>query len=172
MSNHLDGEEWAGCFTLTSCLMSCDSRWSVAFGAVGWPAACDCGIFWKYIYIFFFFYLFFFFFLPTAGRQLYDPRRHIFASRELSPYLILATFKRCSAVRSQTVSLLLLIQLFVGILCLVLVLVCNTWCPDERAACFIYLSVWCLVSVLWLFLVVPWFGLQCADRGISYSLTI
>ena len=45
-SNHLDGEERAGCFTLTIFLMSCDSRCSVALpdGAVGWSAVCDCGI--------------------------------------------------------------------------------------------------------------------------------
>ena len=43
--NHLDGEERAGCFTLTVFLMSCDSQCHVALpcGAVGWPAVCDFG---------------------------------------------------------------------------------------------------------------------------------
>ena len=44
--NHLDGEERAGCFTLTVFLMSCDSKCSVAlpYCGVGWSAACNCGI--------------------------------------------------------------------------------------------------------------------------------
>ena len=44
--NHLDGEEEAGCFTLTVFLVSCNSQCFVALphGALGWSAVCDCGI--------------------------------------------------------------------------------------------------------------------------------
>ena len=43
---HLGGEERAGCFALTVCLMSCDSQCYVALPqcALGWFAVCDCGI--------------------------------------------------------------------------------------------------------------------------------
>ena len=38
--DHLDGEERAGCFTLSFwCLVD------LPHGAVGWSAVCDCGIF-------------------------------------------------------------------------------------------------------------------------------
>ena len=44
--NHLDGEEKAGCFTLSVFLVSCDSKCSVALphGVMGYSAVCDCGI--------------------------------------------------------------------------------------------------------------------------------
>ena len=44
--NHLDGEERAGCFALTVCLMSCDNQSSVALphDALGLSAVCDYGI--------------------------------------------------------------------------------------------------------------------------------
>ena len=44
--NHLDGEEKAGCFTLTVFLVTCDSQCFVALphGAVGSSAVCDCCI--------------------------------------------------------------------------------------------------------------------------------
>ena len=44
---NLDGEEGAGCFTLTCFLTSCDSQCSVVLphGAVGWSVVYDCGIF-------------------------------------------------------------------------------------------------------------------------------
>ena len=61
--------------------------------------------------------------------------------------------------------------LFVGILCFSLFgihyfvsfLVCNHLEEEERAVCFAFLSYECLdaVYVLWLFLTVPWVGLQC-----------
>ena len=46
LCNHLDGEERAGCFTLTVFLMSCDGRCSVGLprGAVGWSTVCDWDI--------------------------------------------------------------------------------------------------------------------------------
>ena len=37
-------ESRAGCFALIVFLMSCDCKYSVAHGAVGWSAVCDCGI--------------------------------------------------------------------------------------------------------------------------------
>ena len=44
--NILDGEEWAGCFTLIVSLMTCDCKCSMIcpHRAVGWAAVCDCGI--------------------------------------------------------------------------------------------------------------------------------
>ena len=43
--DHLDGEERAGCFAFTVCLVSFDSQCSVGLphGTVGWSAVCDCG---------------------------------------------------------------------------------------------------------------------------------
>ena len=45
-SFHLDGEEGAGCFTLTVFLMSYDSQCSVTLprGTMGWYTVYDCGI--------------------------------------------------------------------------------------------------------------------------------
>ena len=85
------------------------------------------------------------------------------------------------AVRSKAMVLLLLIlcslllQLFVGILCLVLVLFFSTLSPSSFATILmgsrelvplLYLSSWCLVAVyaLWLFLKAPWVGLQCVSK--------
>ena len=46
-------------------------------------------------------------------------------------------------------------------------LFCNNLDEEERTGCFAYTVIWmscCLVAVnvLWLFLTVPWVGLQCA----------
>ena len=48
--NQLDGEEKAGCFTLTVYLMSCDNQCSVALphGAFGWSAKQQVSIYRKY----------------------------------------------------------------------------------------------------------------------------
>ena len=70
---------------------------------------------------------------------------------------------------------LMCFPLFVRV-CACLCLVCITLCPfyfcnifeeEERSGCFALLSYRCIVSVnvLWLFLMVPWVGLQC-DCGI------
>ena len=44
-------EERAGCFTLIVSLMSSDCKRSVAllYGAVGWPAVCQCQIVFSFI---------------------------------------------------------------------------------------------------------------------------
>ena len=44
--NHLEKEEKAGCVTIIVLQMYCYCKCSVALprGAVGWSAACDCGI--------------------------------------------------------------------------------------------------------------------------------
>ena len=44
---------------------------------------------------------------------------------------------------------------------------CNNFEEEERSGCFALFSYRCIVSVnvLWLFLMVPWVGLQC-DCGI------
>ena len=58
-----------------------------------------------------------------------------------------------------------------GVLCLFLfgmhsivsILVCNHLEEEGRAGCFAFVSYECLVTVyvVWLFLTVPWVGLQC-----------
>ena len=47
VSNHLDKEERASCFASFVLWMFCYCKCSVAlhYGAVGWSAVCDCGIF-------------------------------------------------------------------------------------------------------------------------------
>ena len=42
-------------------------------------------------------------------------------------------------------------------------LVCNDLDEEKRAGCFAFIVFACLVTVnvLWLFLMVPWVGLQC-----------
>ena len=83
----------------------------------------------------------------------------------------------------------LLFPLFVGILCLVLVLLFSTLCQssfviilrerererERELVALLYLSSWCpvTVSVLWLFLAVRWVGLLCVIVVIpdhTYSL--
>ena len=65
-----------------------------------------------------------------------------------------------------------MLPLFMGVLCLVLILLFSTLCPTSFAiilmgkrelVAYLKLSSWCLVtvSVLWHFLAVPWVGLQC-----------
>ena len=66
---------------------------------------------------------------------------------------------------------LLFLPLFVGVLCFVLALVFSNLCPSfaillmgqRELIDLLLLSSWCLVtvSILWLFLTVPWVGLQC-----------
>ena len=43
-SNHLDGEESAGCFALFVFLVSRDGRVALSRGAMGLSEVCDCGI--------------------------------------------------------------------------------------------------------------------------------
>ena len=140
--NHLDGEEKAGCFALFVLIVSRDGWAALPRGAVGLSAVCDFGISWSYSLIFFIEFM-----LPLQCKNF---------------VLVFFTFgTKFLPLLVGALSLVLFcytVQYWVSYLVFAIILT-----KKRELVALLLLSSLCIVTVsdLWLFLTVPWIGLQC-----------